>query len=66
MSIHGRSCLLLILLLLAISPCRLSSASERLTDTQKLHTVYSMYEDYKKKFPAVEDITPTEAMALMT
>ena len=64
MAITRKTCSLLFVLLLAVSPSPCLSASEKLTDTQKLQTVYRMYEDYKKKFPAVKDITPKEALAL--
>ncbi|MFZ0242828.1 MAG: rhodanese-like domain-containing protein [Desulfobacterales bacterium] len=36
-----------------------------LSDTQKKETVYAMYADYKKDFPAVTDISPQQAMALL-
>lgn len=35
-----------------------------LGDQQKLDIVYGMYEDYKRAFPKVHDITPKQAMAL--
>ncbi len=55
----------LVVLLLSVFPFRFSSASEKPGDIEKLQAVYKMYKDYRKKFPEVEDITPTEAMALM-
>ena len=39
--------------------------AEELTDAQKLQVVYNMYEEYKKSFPEVQDITPKQAMELM-
>lgn len=65
MGISRRTCWLLFVLLLAVSPSPCLSASEKLTDTQKLQNVYRMYEDYKKEFPTVEDVGSKEAMALM-
>ncbi len=35
------------------------------TDTQKKEIVYNMYQEYKKDFPSVKDISPQEAMKLM-
>jgi rhodanese-related sulfurtransferase len=65
MAVLRNSCWLLFVLLSAASLSRISSASEQLADAQKLQTIYRMYEDYKKKFPTVEDIAPKKAMALM-
>jgi sodium/bile acid cotransporter 7 len=65
MGITRKTFWLLLVPLLALSPVRSSSASEELTDNQKLQNVYRMYEDYKKKFPSVEDMDPKEAMVLM-
>ena len=42
------------------------SATERLDDAQKKAKVYSIYADYRKDFPEVEDISPVDAMQLMT
>lgn len=36
-----------------------------LSDEEKRDIVYGMYADYKKKFPAVADISPRKAMSLM-
>jgi sodium/bile acid cotransporter 7 len=36
-----------------------------LSDAQKKEHVYAMYADYKKDFPAVTDISPQQAMALL-
>ncbi len=36
-----------------------------LTDAQQKEIVYKMYEDYRKEFPSVNDISPCEAMKLM-
>jgi sodium/bile acid cotransporter 7 len=41
------------------------SAAEPMTDARKKVLVYSAYADYKKDFPAVEDMLPVEAMSLM-
>lgn len=41
------------------------SAAKDLTDVDKKGIVYKMYADYKKKFPAVVDVTPQEAMRLL-
>jgi rhodanese-related sulfurtransferase len=36
-----------------------------LTEAQKKEIVYKMYEDYRKEFPSVKDISPREAMKQM-
>lgn len=36
-----------------------------LTNDQKKELVYGMYEDYKRSFPSVHDISPIEAINLM-
>ena len=41
------------------------TSAEKLSDAQKLQVVYNMYEEYKKSFPEVQDITPKQAMELM-
>ena len=40
-------------------------AGTALSDDEKREIVYEMYAGYKKKFPAVSDISPKKAMALM-
>jgi sodium/bile acid cotransporter 7 len=40
-------------------------ADRPLTDEQKKTIVYKMYREYKKDFPGVKDIAPTEAMKLL-
>ena len=40
-------------------------AGTTLSDDEKREIVYEMYAGYKKKFPAVSDISPKKAMALM-
>jgi sodium/bile acid cotransporter 7 len=42
-----------------------ADAGMELSDEQKKDAVYGMYGEYKKDFPAVSDITPTAAMALL-
>ena len=62
----GYLCARLWLLIFAtiIIPHNITEASD-LTDDQKKEIVYKMYEDYKKDFSAVKDISPREAMKLM-
>ena len=52
-------------LLLGFVPCPVSLSDENLPDEEKLRIVYEMYEDYKKSFPEVQDVTPQAAMELM-
>lgn len=40
----------------------LSFGGEALTDQQKKQIVYGMYEDYRKAFPKVKEISPKDAM----
>jgi sodium/bile acid cotransporter 7 len=40
-------------------------AEQEMTDDQKLNTVYRIYSEYKKDFPAVKDISPRQAMQLL-
>ncbi|WP_373498119.1 rhodanese-like domain-containing protein [Desulfococcus sp.] len=40
-------------------------AGASLSDDEKKEIVYGMYAGYKKKFPAVTDVSPLKAMALM-
>jgi rhodanese-related sulfurtransferase len=40
-------------------------AKDILTDARKKEIVYNLYAEYKKDFPAVDDLTPAQAMALM-
>ena len=42
-----------------------SLADSHLSDDQKKQIVYRMYADYKKDFPAVQDVSPQDAMALL-
>ena len=42
-----------------------AGGDDSLTDTKKKDIVYAMYADYKKDFPAVIDISPQQAMALL-
>jgi rhodanese-related sulfurtransferase len=42
-----------------------SGLCQDLSDAQKRAVVYDMYEDYRKSFPAVPSIPPSEAMALL-
>ena len=53
---------LLILAVLFIPQTALCDPAK--TDAEKKKTVYEMYEGYKKDFPAVQDMTPQEAMSL--
>lgn len=39
-------------------------SADQLSDDEKKSTVYSMYTEYKKAFPAVSDISPQDAMIL--
>jgi sodium/bile acid cotransporter 7 len=51
--------------LLSLSvPTAIVAASE-MSDADKKQTVYRMYAEYKKDFPAVEDIPPRQAMELL-
>jgi len=52
-----------VITLLASGPQDLMAA-EMLSDEQKKERVYSIYTDYKKDFPAVEDISPQKAIDL--
>ena len=40
-------------------------ADQPLTDDEKKTVVYEMYREYKKDFPDVKDMAPTEAMTLL-
>ena len=40
-------------------------ADQPLTDDEKKAVVYEMYREYKKDFPDVKDMAPTEAMTLL-
>ncbi len=40
----------------------LSTSAQDLTDQQKKEIVYRMYEDYRKEFPEVKEMTPKAAM----
>jgi sodium/bile acid cotransporter 7 len=40
-------------------------AKKRLTDPQRLQTIYRMYDDYSKSFHEVQDISPQMAMKLV-
>ena len=52
--------------LLSIEGVHISlSVAKVLTDVDKKGIVYRMYAGYKKNFPAVEDITPQQAMRLL-
>ncbi len=60
--------MLLSWLLLALMPGLLPTAAagdERLTDGEKKKVVYKMYEDYRKEFPNVRDMSPEQAMQEM-
>jgi len=39
-------------------------SEERLTDVEKLKTIYGMYDDYRKSFREVQDVPPQTAMKL--
>ncbi len=41
------------------------SGGGNLSDAQKKETVYGLYAEYRKDFPAVTDISPQQAMALL-
>ncbi len=56
---------LVLSLFLCLGVCRSSFSAEELMDTEKLRIVYEMYEDYKKAFTKVQDITSQRAMELM-
>ena len=45
-------------------PCT-GMSGPSLTDLQKKNIVYKMYDDYKKEFPTVNDISPRDAMNAM-
>jgi sodium/bile acid cotransporter 7 len=57
----------LFLILLAIAGVSGPGVAQgrNLTDAQKLTKVYDMYNDYRKEFPEVADISPKDAMALL-
>jgi rhodanese-related sulfurtransferase len=42
-----------------------AEAGHRLTDAEKKEIVYAMYAGYKSDFPAVGDVSPQQAMALL-
>ncbi|MGA9538203.1 MAG: rhodanese-like domain-containing protein [Desulfobacterales bacterium] len=42
-----------------------ATGDNSLSDAQKKEVVYAMYAGYKKDFPAVKDISPQQAMALL-
>jgi rhodanese-related sulfurtransferase len=51
--------------LLLIVACHSPALSEqRLTDAEKLQTIYRMYDDYSKSFREVQDVSPQTAMKL--
>jgi rhodanese-related sulfurtransferase len=52
------------LIVLSFLP-QFSFGNPELSDAQKRQIVYRMYADYKKDFPAVQDVSPQEAMALL-
>jgi len=54
-----------IFLTILIPQIVLGATGPDLTDAQKKQIVYKMYEDYKKEFPTVKDISPHEAMKMM-
>jgi sodium/bile acid cotransporter 7 len=43
----------------------MAKSADQLSDKEKAAIVYRMYAEYKKDFPAVSDITPQEAVALL-
>ena len=59
-----KAALPILLLMLLFIPYTVTGNSE-LADTQKKEIVYKIYDDYKKEFPSVKDISPNEAMNAM-
>ena len=63
---HRKTFRMIISLLLVMACFSPALAEEKLTDAEKLQTVYRMYDDYRKSFREVYDISPEMAMKLMT
>ena len=53
-----------LLLLLSLTPYS-ALGDENLTDPQKKEIVYEMYENYRKEFPEVKEVSPETAMRAM-
>jgi rhodanese-related sulfurtransferase len=51
--------------MLSAAPISLGFCGSDLTDDQKFVTVHEMYLEYKKDFPGIKDISPSEAMEMM-
>lgn len=62
---HGKLLCVATALLLGFVWCQVLLSDENLPDDEKLRIVYEMYEDYKKSFPEVQDVTSQAAMRLM-
>ena len=62
---HGRPCGVIASLLLIIVCSSPALSEERLTDVEKLQTIYRMYDDYRKSFREVQDVSPEMAMKLV-
>ena len=58
---HTTMALMVISFLIGLMP-KVVVCGETLTDQQKKVIVYGMYEDYRKEFPDVKEISPQEAM----
>ena len=59
-----KTALPILLLMVLLIPCT-GMSDPSLTDPQKKDNVYKMYDDYKKEFPSVKDISPNDAMNAM-
>ena len=58
---YATMALMVISFLIGLMP-KVVVCGETLTDQQKKVIVYGMYEDYRKEFPEVKEISPREAM----
>ena len=58
--------LLAVFALIVVFIPQAAPAEQPLSDKAKKTIVYQMYADYKKEFPEVKDISPREAMALLS
>ena len=61
---HIKTALPILLFVVLCLPCT-GISDPPLTDPQKKDIVYKMYDDYKREFPSVNDISPGDAMNAM-
>jgi sodium/bile acid cotransporter 7 len=61
---HTKPLWIVVFLLLGIVCSSPGLSEERLTDAERLQTIYRMYDDYRESFREVQDISPQMAMKL--